>query len=112
MTDPLINFPDPFEVLSRLPALVVGTDYGTIVTLDGEVMAYDLKELKKIVRGPFLFAISGSPGKTLGTYPIGPLMFWSFLLLSGLRNSACPCLSGWRRPCPFPTAVTHQRIRP
>ena len=67
MTDPLINFPDPFEVLSRLPALVVGTDYGTIVTLDGEVMAYDLNELKKIVRGQaFLICNQRITGQNLG----------------------------------------------
>jgi len=50
MTDPLVNFPDPFEVLSRLPALVVGPDHGVIVTPDGEVTDYDIPDLKDIVR--------------------------------------------------------------
>ena len=50
MTEPLLNFPDPFEVLSRLPALVVGPHHGAILTTDGEVVEYDLKDLKNIVR--------------------------------------------------------------
>ncbi|MCK5424587.1 MAG: ATP-dependent DNA helicase [Emcibacter sp.] len=50
MTEPLFNFPDPFEVLSRLPALVVGPSHGTILTPDGEVVEYDLRDLKKIIR--------------------------------------------------------------
>ncbi len=50
MPEPLFNFPDPFEVLSRLPALVVGPDHGTVLTPDGEVVEYDLPDLKKIVR--------------------------------------------------------------
>ena len=50
MTEPLFNFPDPFEVLSRLPALVVGPTHGTILTPDGEVEDYELKDLKQVIR--------------------------------------------------------------
>ncbi|MBL4767438.1 MAG: ATP-dependent DNA helicase [Rhodobacteraceae bacterium] len=50
MTEALLNFPDPFEVLTRLPALVVGPHHGTILTPDGEVVEYALKDLKNIVR--------------------------------------------------------------
>ncbi|VAV96288.1 DinG family ATP-dependent helicase YoaA, partial [hydrothermal vent metagenome] len=50
MTEPLVTFPDPFEVLSRLPALVVGPGHGIILTPDGEVGEYDIRELKKAVR--------------------------------------------------------------
>ncbi len=49
MPDALLNFPDPFEVLSRLPALVIGQDHGTILTPDGEVMDYDLKDLRGVI---------------------------------------------------------------
>ncbi len=50
MTEPLVTFPDPFEVLSRLPALIVGPGHGIILTPDGEVGEYDIRELKKAVR--------------------------------------------------------------
>ncbi len=50
MTEPLFNFPDPFEVLSRLPALVAGPSHATILTPDGEVVDYELADLKGIVR--------------------------------------------------------------
>ncbi|PCI46128.1 MAG: helicase [Alphaproteobacteria bacterium] len=50
MADSLVDFPDPFEVLSHLSALVVGPHHGTIVTPDGEVENYDIGALKEIVR--------------------------------------------------------------
>ncbi|PHZ84198.1 ATP-dependent DNA helicase [Paremcibacter congregatus] len=50
MSESLLQFPDPFEALSRLPALVVGPTYGLILTPDGEVIEYDLPELRKQIR--------------------------------------------------------------
>ncbi|VAX03202.1 DinG family ATP-dependent helicase YoaA [hydrothermal vent metagenome] len=50
MTEPIVNFPDPAEILSHMPALVVGPHHGTILTPDGEVTEYTIKELKKLVR--------------------------------------------------------------
>lgn len=50
MTSSLIQFPDPFETLSKLPALVVGPLGGVIMTQDGEVETYDTVELRNIVR--------------------------------------------------------------
>ena len=45
-----LQFPDPIEVLSKLPALIVGPVGGVIMTPDGEVEIYDHQELRKIVR--------------------------------------------------------------
>tara|TARA_R110002096_G_scaffold257381_1_gene451031 strand:- start:389772 stop:392513 length:2742 start_codon:yes stop_codon:yes gene_type:complete len=50
MTSALLQFPDPFNTLSKLPALVVGPLGGVIVTPDGEVETYALSELRKILR--------------------------------------------------------------
>ena len=50
MTNNLLQFPDPSEILSKLPALVVGPLGGCIVTPDGEVEIYDHQELKSIAR--------------------------------------------------------------
>ncbi|MEZ5757629.1 MAG: ATP-dependent DNA helicase [Emcibacteraceae bacterium] len=50
MTTSLLQFPDPDETLSKLPALVVGPLGGVIMTSDGEVEVYTLSELRKIVR--------------------------------------------------------------
>lgn len=50
MKNNLLHFPDPKEILSKLPALVVGPIGGCIVTPDGEVEIYDHSELKKITR--------------------------------------------------------------
>ncbi|MBT5185243.1 MAG: ATP-dependent DNA helicase [Kordiimonadaceae bacterium] len=51
MTSSLIEFPDPFEALTKLPALVVGPLGGVIMTSDGEVEVYEHSELRKIIRG-------------------------------------------------------------
>lgn len=70
MTEPLFNFPDPFEVLSRLPALVVGPNHGTILTPDGEVVDYDLKDLKQVVRDQaFLICNQKMTSRRLGNIP-------------------------------------------
>lgn len=50
MNDSLLQLPDPIDVLSKLPALIVGPVGGVIMTPDGEVEIYDHKELRKIVR--------------------------------------------------------------
>lgn len=50
MTSSLLKFPDPDEMLSKLPALVVGPLGGVIMTPDGELEVYDIAELRKIVR--------------------------------------------------------------
>ncbi len=50
MTSSLLQFPDPFETLKKLPALIVGPIGGVIVTTDGEVETYHHSELRKIVR--------------------------------------------------------------
>lgn len=50
MTSALLQFPDPFDTISRLPALVVGPVGGVIVTPDGEVETYALSELRNILR--------------------------------------------------------------
>ena len=51
MTSTLLQFPDPFETLSKLPALVVGPLGGVIVTPDGEFEAYRLSELRNMLQG-------------------------------------------------------------
>lgn len=67
MAEPLFNFPDPFEILSRLPALVVGPDHGAILTPDGEVGEYERPDLKKIVRDqPFLICNQHVTSRHLG----------------------------------------------
>ncbi len=50
MTNTLLQFPDPFMALERLPALVVGPLGGVIMSTDGEVEVYSLKGLKQFVR--------------------------------------------------------------
>ena len=50
MSNSLLQFPDPFETISKLPALVVGPLGGVIMTTDGEVEVYSLPELRKIIR--------------------------------------------------------------
>ena len=51
MTSSPLQFPDPDETLSKLPALIAGPLGGVIMTPDGEVEIYDISELRKIVRG-------------------------------------------------------------
>jgi ATP-dependent DNA helicase DinG len=50
MTNNLIQFPEPSDILSKLPALVIGPLGGCILTPDGEVEVYDHHELLKITR--------------------------------------------------------------
>lgn len=50
MNGSLIQFPDPSEALSKLPALIVGPLGGVIMTSDGEVETYDIGEIRNIVR--------------------------------------------------------------
>jgi len=50
MTSSLLKFPNPDEMLSKLPALVVGPLGGVIMTHDGELEVYHIAELRKIVR--------------------------------------------------------------
>ncbi|MBT7583362.1 MAG: ATP-dependent DNA helicase, partial [Kordiimonadaceae bacterium] len=49
MTSSLYKFPNPDEMLSKLPALVVGPLGGVIMTPDGELEIYDIVQLRKIV---------------------------------------------------------------
>ncbi len=66
MTEPLPSFPDPAEVLSHMPALVIGPHHGTILTPDGEVAEYAIKDLKKIVRDQaFLICNHGMTSRRL-----------------------------------------------
>ena len=70
MTAPLVTFPDPFEALSRLPALVVGPGSGTVLTPDGEVIDYDISDLKGIVRDQaFLICNHMVTSRRLGNVP-------------------------------------------
>ncbi len=50
MNNSLLQFPDPTEALSVLPALVVGPLGGVIMTPDGEVEVYQHSELRNIVK--------------------------------------------------------------
>ncbi|MDG1708369.1 MAG: hypothetical protein P8H03_06385, partial [Emcibacteraceae bacterium] len=68
MTSPLLKFPDPFETLSKLPALVVGPIGGVIMTPDGEVEIYDHAELRQITKeNDFLICNLPVATRRLGT---------------------------------------------
>ncbi|WP_321395527.1 ATP-dependent DNA helicase [Emcibacter sp.] len=51
MTDSLMSFPNPEEVLSRTSALVAGPTHGVIISPDGEVEEYDHGALRRKIRG-------------------------------------------------------------
>ncbi|MCF8473409.1 MAG: ATP-dependent DNA helicase [Emcibacter sp.] len=77
MAEKLLNFPDPFEALSRLPALIIGQNHAIILSPDGEVMDYALKDLKKIVKDKAFLICN----QTILARKLGKMTFRAFDIL-------------------------------
>jgi len=70
MTTPFLTFPDPFDLLSRLPALVVGPKSSVILSPDGDILAYDNKDLTKVIKDQsFLVCNQQITSQRLGKAP-------------------------------------------